>query len=493
MVTATPSAAATSITWGLNHPDAPNLNPFTDYDESFFVFMLVYEPLTNGGPGGRVTPGLATSWKMTRPTTWVFQLRHGARFSNGRPMVADDVVTSFGKWMKSTYAFLFSPAQRATAVGKYAVRFDLSQPSVAFPAQVETLLVLPGKELRDGALNMATHTLGTGPYVVKSHAQNVSWTFTANRYYWQKGLPVVHTVNVRLITDEASLDSALRSGAVDFEQTSDVDAARALAGPNIKVHTIPTPDFYYIAMNPLTPTEPAFKDQRVRQAVNLAINRSEIAQVALGGGAKATGMPPSIFADGCVVSKMPGTKPNLARARALMKAAGVSSLTTTDYISPGTGAYNAPQIAEVVKQNLAQIGITTNIVTVDVPTWVDTVFTKADFSMTVNWWTGFADPTLRPASWNPVVTGFDKNYVANDPTLDSLITKASGLRRSKTRTALFQKICQRVANDANVIPLVSKNFTVVYRSDRVVPVFPSFEPNQLPFRYIYKFKLSRKG
>ena len=195
------SSASDTITWGDNHPDATTLNPFTQYDEGIFIFQNVYETLTNGGAGGSVTPGLATSWKQTGPKTWVFQLRHGVRFSNGRVMVANDVVTSFRYFLPSTYGFLVAPAVKATAVGKYAVRFDLSQPSIAFPAQVETLLVLPGKELRNGTLKTATQAIGTGPYMIKSHIPNVSWTLTANPYYWQKGFPAVKNLVIRLFSD----------------------------------------------------------------------------------------------------------------------------------------------------------------------------------------------------------------------------------------------------------------------------------------------------
>jgi peptide/nickel transport system substrate-binding protein len=297
---------------------------------------------------------------------------------------------------------------------------------------------------------------------------------------------------VRLFSDSATLDSALRAGTVDFEATTDFDSARALAGSNVKVQSVPTPDFYYIAMNALTPAQHEFTDVRVRQAVNLAINRPEIAQVALAGQARVTGMPPSAFRDGCTAANMPGAKPDVAKAKSLMAAAGVKSIDTTLYIAPNTGAFAAPQIAQVVKENLAAIGIDANIQTVDTPTWVDIAFTKSTFSMTVNWWTGFGDPTLRPSSWNPNVAGYVKGFMKDDPTLDSLITRSSAMPRGAARTALFQQMCQRIANNANVVPLVSKDLPVVYRSDRIVPVLPNFEPNGFPWRYIWKYTLVGK-
>lgn len=491
-VQANPAATAGSaITWGVGAADTTNLNPFKFEDQGAFLFSAVYDTVTQpGSKGGTVAPDLAASWKQTSPKTWVFHLRHDVRFSNGRSMVADDVVTSFREFIKAgTYAFLFAPATKATAVGKYTVKFHLSTPSASFPAALELLWVLPGRELRNGSFNPAHQTLGTGPYVVKKHTPNVSWTLTANPFYWQKGLPHIKTLNLRMIADESALESALRSGTVDFEAPGSVDAAKALASNNVKVRTISTPDFYWLGMNALTPTESAFKDPRVRQAVNLAIDRQQIISLALGGDAQVTGIPTSTYSDGCVASRMPGFKPNLSKASALMKAAGVSSLTTNLYIAPGTGAVAAPEIAQVVKADLAKIGITVNIVTQEVATWASTVFTKPDFSMAINWFAGGGDASVRPNYWNPNVAGFDKGFLADDPTLDALLTKANGLSAGKQRTAVFQTICHRVATDANMIPLVTKPVVVAYRSDRVVPVFPKVEPWGLPFRYLQDYKL----
>jgi peptide/nickel transport system substrate-binding protein len=484
------SAAVATLVWGQNVSDTTNFDPFVYFDNvNPFTYQTVYESLTVGGPGGNVLPNLATSWKQTSPTTWVFQLRHDVRFSNGRNMVAADVVNSFQHFMKDgTYGFLFSPATTARAAGKYAVRFTLSQASTSFPAEVENLMVLPAKEMQDGTFDPTKQILGTGPWVVMAHVPDVSWTYRVNPYYWRKGYPKIKKFEVLLYSDEATLDSALRAGTVDFEQPSDVDAAAALASKTIAVRTIPTPDFYYIAMNPLTPTESAFKDVRVRQAVNLAINRKEIAQVALAGHAQITGIPSSSFSGGCDASKMAGTTQNLQRAKALLAAAGVSGLTTTIYIAPSTGAVAAPLIAEVVRENLAEIGITANIVTEDSAGWVNTVFTTSDFSITINWWTGEGDPTLRLTSWEPAVAGYDKGYVADDATLDGLISKSFAMSSGPKRTTVFQQICERVANDANIVPIVSKPLTVAYRSDKIAPVFPTFEANGYPFRTAYAYK-----
>ena len=483
-------AASGQLTWGVDFADPTNLNPFLDSDEGAYVFYLVYQGLTQPGPGGTVAPLLATSWEQTSPTTWVFQLRHDVRFSNGSPMTASDVVTSFNEWEASKeYAFLFSPATKATAMGNYAVQFTLSTPDVGFPSELNYLLVLPGKELLNKTLNPATTTLGTGPYVLSGHVPNVSRTFTANPYYWRKGFPVVPTVVERYILNPVSLESALRDGTVDFEQATTADDMTALAGRNIKVQAVDTPDFYYIAINALKPTASAFKNVLVRRAVNLAINRQEIIQDVFGGYSQATGIPPSTFADGCKTANLAGTTQNLVAAKALMKRAGVSGITTTLYISPLTGAVDAPAIAPVVQSNLASIGINTSIETEDLAGWVNTIFTKSDFSLTINWWTGFGDPTTRLSSWEPKVAQYDAGYLADDPTLDGLITHADALPQSTARTGLFQQICGRVMSDANIVPLVIKKLFVAYRSDLVIPVFPSFEPDSNAFRYIEDYKL----
>jgi len=479
------STAVSSITWGVGAQDPASLDLYTQLDNAAFVITLVYEPLTQPGPGGSVAPMLATSWKQTGPKTWVFQLRHGVRFSNGRLLTSRDVVYSFHQFSKGVYGAFFAPATKATAVGKYAVRFTLSSPLKALPAEFELFFIGPA------GMNLTKQTLGTGPYMVKSHNKGVSWAFTANPHYWRKGLPRIKTVNVRLIQDQAALGSALRAGTVDFEDVASIDQAHALASSTIKVTAVRTPDYYWVGMNAVNPPNAQFKDPRVRQAVNLAIDRSEMVKIALGGLGQPSGAPAAAWPDGCNVAKMPGGTRDVAKAQALMKAAGVGPFSTTLYISPATGAIAAPELAQVLQANLKDIGITVNIVTQDVATWANHVFTKGDFSMALNWFNGLGDPTLRLSTWNPNVSAYVKTFVKDDPTLDTMIAKANGLARSKARTALFQQVCARVMNDANMLPLTTKPDFVAYRSDRIVPVFPGLETVGNSFRYIDEFRPAR--
>jgi peptide/nickel transport system substrate-binding protein len=477
------STAVSSITWGIDGQDPANLSFYTQLDSDGFLLSVVYETLTQPGPGGSVAPLLATSWKQTGPKTWVFQLRHNVRYSNGRLFTSKDVVWSFQHYIKGgTYSFLLVPATKATAVGKYAVRFTLSTALKAFPAQMEAVFIGPS------GVNLKNTTLGTGPYMVKSHNKGVSWSLVANPHYWRKGLPRIKTLNVRFIQDAAALGSALRAGTVDFEGLATIDQAHALASSTVKVATVKTPDFYWVAMNAVNPPEPQFKDQRVRQAVNLAIDRSELVKIALGGLGQPSGIPAASWPDGCNVAKVPGGKRNLAQAQALMKAAGVGPFSTTLVISPATGAIAAPELAQVIQSNLKDIGITVNIVTNDIATWVDHTFTKGDVSMSLNWFNGEGDPTQRLNAWNPNVLTALKDFVPDDPPLDTQIAKANSLGRSKARTALDQQICKRVMTDAYMLPLTTKPDFVAYRSDRIIPVFPSLETEGDSVRYIDEFK-----
>jgi peptide/nickel transport system substrate-binding protein len=476
------TGATGSVTWGINAQDPASLDIYTQYDNAAFVLTLAYETLTQPGPGGSVAPLLATSWKQTSPKTWVFQLRHGVRFSNGRELTSRDVVWSFQKLMKGQqYAFLVAPATKATAVGKYAVKFALASALEALPAEFEAFYIGPA------GVDLKKQALGTGPYMTKSHNKGVSWSFVANPHYWQKGLPRIKTVNVRLIQDQAALGSALRAGTVDFEGVASIDQAHALAGSTIKVATVKTPDFYWVAMNGVKQSGP-FKDQRVRQAVNLAIDRSQLVKIALGGLGEPSGIPPASWPDGCKVADVPGGTRDLAKAKALMKAAGVGPFTTTVYISPATGAIAAPELAQVVQSNLKDIGITMKIVTNDVATWADHVFTKGNVPMALNWFNGEGDPTQRLNVWDPKVSAFMKNFEPEDPALATMIGKANNLSRGPERAALFQQACKRVMDDAYTLPLTTKPDFVAYRTDRVVPVFPSLETEGNSLRYISKFK-----
>src|SRR5262249_2884924 len=146
--------------------------------------------------GLKPVPVLAQSWRQTSPTTYVFTLRKGVRFSNGRAVTPADVAGSLERVMDPKLATLWSGQlgiKGAEPSGTDQVKITLSKPNTAFVAALAgaPAVVLPMRELRAGTFDPKKQLLGTGPYKVAAHAQNESWTLVRNPYYWRAGVPKV--------------------------------------------------------------------------------------------------------------------------------------------------------------------------------------------------------------------------------------------------------------------------------------------------------------
>ena len=174
--------------------------------------------------------------------------------------------------------------------------------------------ILPMKELQEGTFNPSKELMGTGPFMVTAHQQNDYWTLGRNPHYWRKGYPKFDEVSVRIITDDGARLAALQSGAIDIANFENPDAPKLLQGAaNVKTAIQQTGDLYTLALNPVWDQSP-FRDQRLRQAVNLSLNREQIRDVALSAQGTVSGVAAAVFKDGCA----PTIARDVAKAKELV-------------------------------------------------------------------------------------------------------------------------------------------------------------------------------
>lgn len=491
-----PSAASSAgvatggtLVWG-KQLDMSSANVVKDGSkQSWEIYRMVYEPLTQPTKDGGVAGELAQSWDKTSPTSYLFHLRPGAKFSNGRALDSGDVVASFDSYKKDgSYYNLAGPIQAVTAVDPMTVRFDLSRPFGALPAALESFWILPGKELKDGSYNPDKDFLGTGPFMVKDHTLDVSWTFVKNPNYWRQGYPKVDEVDVKIIKDDAARVAALKAGTIDFAIFDSNDTPRLLQDvANTKVVVQGTTDWYYLTLNSLAPTS-KFRDKRVRQALELALDRQQIIDTALGGLGKPTGYPSMGFPDGCDPTTVPNGKANLEQAKALLKDAGVENLTFSIVLAPSFGATLGPQMAQVFQQNLSQIGVKATISIVDGGTFVSQ-FRAADFDALLNWSTGGPDASASLSS--PILSPtFQKSATGDQQLWQQLATEAASAQAAEPgseRTSTLQQICRQIFDDASYMPIATKPTVLAYRTDRVNLVLLPVEGVQQTFRNMDEF------
>jgi peptide/nickel transport system substrate-binding protein len=476
-----------ALTWGKSI-EVVNFDPQASGNATDWELQnLVYEQLISLDDDLMPVPELATSWEKTSDTTYVFTLRDDIVFSNGRALTVDDVVGSLQRVMDpatgSGSAGSLGIAS-VTAVGEHQVSIELAVPNEVFLPTLATTAaaILPMEELQAGTFDPSKEFLGTGPYMVSDHVQGASWSLASNPEYWGPE-PESSELEVRIIGDETARIAALRSGSVDFASFQTPDAPSLLQGiPGVTTVSQPTSDYYRLDVNAISSP---FSDLRLRQALALAIDREELAETALGGnGDPAYTATPAGFPDSCSPAATPFVTQDLDAANALLTEAEAVGAPVT-ILAPTSGAANT-SLAQILQQQLNAAGFDATIEQPEDGVWSEQVFGEnPDFDMSLSWYAGGADAGGVLARWDPVKSQFNAGYVVDHPDLDAMIAEANST--SEDRASKLQAVCDRIATEANVIPLVTRNQTIAYNSDRIDVVLPKLAFAGDPFGAIAEY------
>ncbi|WP_232665340.1 ABC transporter substrate-binding protein [Pseudonocardia sp. TRM90224] len=452
---------------------ASGLDPqLADVAVSWQLMSLVYETLVVIGPGFRIEPGLAVSWETPSPTEYVFHLREGVTFANGRPMDAADVVGSLERLLAGpgVWATQVGPVASVAAVDDRTVRVVLDRPYTPFLAALANTpaAVLPMREIAAGTVDPATTMLGTGPFVAEFHRQDVLWRFARRPGYWAPARPAADKIIVSIVPQESTRIAALQNQSADFAVLGNVDAPQLLAGVR-GVVALPqaTTDFYYLMLNNNAPGG-KFADPRVRTAVNIAMDRTQIAAVATAGLGTPTGVTPAGLPDACDPAALPSATADLDEARRLLAEAGATDLSFT---LTAFSTEPAPAVAQVIQQNLARIGVRVTIQQLDEGSWAGAVYGEvpARFDAALSWFAGYADAGMVAQWWKPEQAQFNIGFMAPDAGLTAAVDTALAAPEGPGRPVALRELCAAVDRDAQMIPLVTRPVVVGYRADAVSP------------------------
>lgn len=447
--------------------EAGGLDPQTAATaRSWTLGSLVYEPLVTVGPDFTVQPLLASGWHQPAATQYVFTLRKGVTFSNGRPLTPADAVGSLNRLLKSKapYAAQLGPVKSVTATGPAEVTVTLTKPHTPFLAALANTpaAILPMKEIDEGTLDPSKQMLGTGPYVVHRHRQDQYWEFGENPRYRHAGNVAVTDLRIEIVPQEAARLAALRNGRAGLVTFNNVDSMDQLAGTH-EARTVSqqNSDFYYLILNSKNPQSP-LAERKVRSAVAAALDREQIAALALGGKSRPTGVTPAVLPGACTpTNPASGTRVTLDEPLRL-------AVYTSE---PAVG-----QIAQVIQQQLAAAGVPLTIEKYDDSTYTAKVFgAEPDFDLALGWFAGYADPAMAARWWNPRLAGFSSTFLTDDRTLDGLIDTAASAPDGPARTKTLAALCARVTADAQMLPLVTRPTALGYRADQVSPTLRAAE------------------
>jgi peptide/nickel transport system substrate-binding protein len=461
---------------------------------SWEMYEMVYETLLTTDENLKLQPGLAASWEQTSPTSYTFHLREGAKFSNGRAVSSQDVAGTLLRIKDPKTASYWSAQlgdiEKIETPDARTVKVDLKTPHPAFLAALAHIsaAIVPIQELKAGSFNPAKQLLGSGPFAVKEHKQDESWTLARNADYGVKGLPLADALRALIIPDDSARMAALRDGRIDFTTFENPDIAQTLAKtPNIAVAPQKTTNYFRIDVNALNPKSP-FHDKRVRQAMNLALDRDAINNLVFAGTTAVDYPVPAAFGKSACKDTPTYAWPRdkrLAQAKELLKAAGQEH-PRVSLMANSADPVNA-MIAQVAQQSLAEAGFEVTITTPAMAEYLKKVFTLGDFDFAISWLAGYTDPSMVIAWWNPNFALWNKAFQQDDPALDKTLDEIKAMQDGPERDAKLDEACKMIDDGANILALVSKIDYVAYRSDLVKVKIAPRTGSSNTYQYIADF------
>jgi peptide/nickel transport system substrate-binding protein len=403
--------------------DTRKLLNFPDLVRSYNLL----DPMFFAAPGGGVAPGLVVdASSSTDAKVWKFKLRDGVVWHDGKPFDADDIVyTIRASWFSKVSNFL--PLAK-TIVDLNGVR-KLDRLTVEIPlllgvAQFPSVTFAQNAWVIQNGTTNFSNGVGTGPFKLQSFTPGSQSVFTANKDYWQSGMPYIDTliINSSYADDDARLNALL---AGDLQIVSTVPPALAKANAQsgrIVLGNEPGPAFVAPSMRV---DKAPFTDPRVTQAMKLVANRQAAVSDAFDGYATPGNDCPCATVQYFASDIKPEYDPE--KARSLLKAAGHEGLALTLYTADIVPGMN--ETATLYAQQAKQAGINITVQIVNPSIYYSAAspggnYTDKLFSIN-NWTTG--TNSLAAFYLQALYTGcpYDETHFGS-PSADKLLFDAMG-------------------------------------------------------------------
>jgi peptide/nickel transport system substrate-binding protein len=435
-----------------------NLDPRIGTDaQSERIDELLFDGLVERDNNFQPAPGLAESWDHPEPLTWIFHLRSGVRFSDGRQLTAKDAAWTLNSMRDGTIVSGKTGAYKKVASveapddSTLVIRLKSPDPSLLWNLSGGAFGVVPA----GSGKGFARQLIGSGPFRLVSEEQDKEVVLERSPTSWHT-LAGIERVRFAVVPDAITRALQLRKGSADIALNSlTPDMAGSLARDNkLQITKAPGTVLSYFGFNM---RDPILRDQRVREAMALAINRPLIIQTLLGGLARPADsiLPPNQWAYDTSLTTRPFDP---VRARQLLDEAGyragkdgvrfhLAMKTSTD---EGTRL-----LAAVFQQQMRDVGIALDLRSYEFATFYADVTRGAFQVYSLRWIGGNEDPDIfRYAflSGSTPPTGANRGGYSN-PEIDRLITDASSAADREQRRKDYIEIQQILAHDLPAINL----------------------------------------
>lgn len=446
-----------------------NLNPMLSAaSDTGGIMMNVYEGLLSFDLEGKFIPALAESYTISEDElTYSFALRKDIKFHDGKAFSAKDVKYTYEKLagLNGEDPLNKTLADNLEAVetpDDYTVNLKLKHVDAGFLSRC----IISVQE--EGYTDDATHPIGTGPYKFVEYIQGQKLILAKNPDYntidFRK--PEVENVEFRIMTDPNAVLMALKSGDLDI---APIDPA------NLKVvegkFDILADKRNTIQLVALNNAVAPLDNEKVRQAINYAINKQEIIDTVMSGYGTAVQSLLSPAMAFYYNDEIKGYEQDIEKAKALLAEAGYPDGFTMEITVPNN-YYEHVNAAQVIKSQLEKAGINAEINLVEWAQWLDQVYTKGEYEASIVGHSGKLDPQ---DFLNRFTTTYAKNYFHySDPEYDALIDAAAVTTNEEERAKIYKECQQMLADHAAAVyiqdPYLIYAVNKVYTGMKIYPV-----------------------
>lgn len=464
--------------------DSDNMDPVTNqFIQNMWILSSICEGLVKfSDDGTSLQPSLAKSWESSLDgLTWTFHLLESVKFSDGTNVTGADWVFSIERARKNTKSIFYGYTKAIDSIeapDDKTLVFHLKYPDPMFLNNMAMgNMVVQSKAHYDkvGEAKYIDGPIGTGPYYIKEWKKGEYMLLAKNPHYYEAGKPYTEEIMLKAVPDAETRKLMLQSGEVDiiteipFRSIAELNSI-----DNITTKGFPAGQAKYFIINH---RKAPFDKKEVREAFRYAIDFQQIVDMVLvGQGQVANTFIPK--AARYWNDKVPMPKRDVAKAKELLTQAGYPNGLTFEY-TVVSGDNITEQIATIAKQQLAEAGITANIVVLENAAFRDK-FKNNGLSFYVGQWTlqssdptSLADYFFEYEQSDAYMTGYKNAHLTE---LNALAKKE--LDETK-RAAYYKEMQQTFYDDAISLPLYWGTFAVAY--SKKVKDF-----HQLPFGN-YKF------
>jgi len=448
-------------------PNNLDLRQGTDA-QSERVGGLIYDALAKKDGRFVLQPWLATSWERPDSLTWVFHIRSGVRFHNGKPLTADDVAWSIQSMIDGTLITAkggnLADIASVQTSGPLTVTVRTKEPDASLLFNLSDGLF--GVVEKGAGRDEGLHPIGTGPFKFVSQMQDKDVLLERNADYWG-GSPKIQRVRFEVVPDTITAALEMRKGSGDIESNVlTPDMVHALRHEkNVVVESGPGSIVMYANFNV---RDPKLRDPRVRQAIAYAIDRKAIIAALWRGEAQiANTLLPRGHWAAAGDTELPLYPHDVACAVKLLADAGLQPdkdgirlrltlKTSTDETTR--------LVAQAMQEELRAAGIELSIRSAEFGTFYSDV-TRGAFQMYMLRWIGsnedpgFLSYAFASSSFPP--KGGNRGRYSN-PKVDSLLAQANAETNEAARRRDYVEVQQILARDLPSIPLWYPNNEVVH-------------------------------